>query len=218
MKIAIISASPRISAGSVSGFIAEVAAKRFADSGIIAERIDVRNCMTNKGCDQAFAMMNGADALMFIFPLYFFCVPGLLMRFLQDYADANPGTSKAIYAVVNCGFPEPKINAEALRVIARFAAHTGNHYRFGAAFGSGGMLHDAQNTPFIKKAMKAFDKTISLMAEDMQQKERSLSQDTYISIRFPRIAYVWMGNRSWRQMAKRNGLSKEDLYRTPYAD
>lgn len=217
MKIAILSASPKMSSDSVSRFMAETAAKHFADRGIETMRIDVRESMKSNSCLQAFETMNEADALMFIFPLYIFCVPGLLMHFLQDYAGSRIENNKKIYAVVNCGFPDPKINAEALRVIRRFAAHTGNVYRFGTAFGSGGMIKGAQNAPFVKKAMEAFHRAIDLMAEDLHWEGNALSEDIDIAIRFPRIAYMFMGNRSWRQGAKKNGLRKRDLYRTPYS-
>jgi multimeric flavodoxin WrbA len=217
MKIVILSASPKMSSDSVSQFMAEIAGKHFSNRGIETVCLDVRESMKNNSCSQAFATMNEADALMFVFPLYFFCIPGLLMHFLQDYVDSRDGKKKKIYAVVNCGLLDPKINAEALRVIGRFAAHTGNSYRFGVAFGCGGMLKGAQNAPFVKKALKAFHRAIDFMAEDLHCETNALSEDIYIAFRFPKIAYVFMGNRSWRQMAKKNGLIRRDLYRAPYA-
>jgi multimeric flavodoxin WrbA len=216
MRIAIISASPKMSSDSVSRFIADAAAKRFDQKSLETVRLDVRQSMKNNGCVQAYSIMRDADALLFVFPLYFFCAPGLLMRFLQDYAEGQDGKRKKIYAIVNCGLSDPKLNSEVLRVMGRFAAYTGNIYRFGAAFDNGGMLEGAQNTPFVKKAMEAFNCAIDCMAEDVQQDKSMHQEDIYIALRFPRFAFVFMGNLMWRKLAKRNGLRRDDLRHAPY--
>ena len=79
----IISASPRIGDQSTSAFIASLGGKKLTDEGICVHQIDARKSL--KSDTQAdFIRMHSADALVFIFPLYFFCAPGMLMRFLQD--------------------------------------------------------------------------------------------------------------------------------------
>lgn len=67
-----------------------------------------------------------ADALIFVFPLYIFCLPAILMRFLQDYRryltdHTNETGRMLVYAIVNCGFQESDINSEAVRVVRSFS-------------------------------------------------------------------------------------------------
>jgi hypothetical protein len=78
--------------------------------------------------------MMETDAILIIFPLYFFCLPGLLTRFLQDYAafvksQEEPAKSPASTQWYNCGFPEDEINGEALRVVESFCRAIGAHWR-----------------------------------------------------------------------------------------
>jgi putative NADPH-quinone reductase len=63
---------------------------------------------------QRLQTMLEADSLVIIFPLYIYSLPGILMRFLQDfyaYYLVRSGVSKVrkVFAVINCGFPEPEI-------------------------------------------------------------------------------------------------------------
>lgn len=210
----LISASPRTINQTTSVFLSVIAEKRLAAEGISAQRIDVRKSLkTDMQAD--FAAMSAADALIFIFPLYFFCVPGMLMQFLQDYAvhrAAHPGNDmQRVYAVVNCGFPEPEINTEAIRVIERFSRHIGATFGFGVGIGGGGMLEAAKDAPFMKAVFTGLDDAIARMAQGMGE------QNAMLAPRFPRRLYFMAGNMGWKQMARKNGLKKKDLYRKPYA-
>ena len=104
--------------------------------------INVRQTLTKKTTDEAFRTMAGADAMIIIFPLYVFCLPGITMRFLElyrDYAAALPARKQpGVYAVVNCGFPEPDINEEAACVVHRFADAIGARFCYGVLIGGGG--------------------------------------------------------------------------------
>lgn len=210
----LISASPRTINQTTSVFLSVIAEKRLAAEGISAQRIDVRKSLkTDMQAD--FAAMSAADALIFIFPLYFFCVPGMLMQFLQDYAEhhaAHPGNElQRVYAVVNCGFPEPEINTEAIRVIERFSRHIGATFGFGVGIGGGGMLEAAKDAPFMKAVFAGLDDAIARMAQGMGE------QNAMLAPRFPRRLYFMAGNMGWKQMARKNSLKKKDLYRKPYA-
>ena len=113
-----------------------------ADDSLDARVICVRETLLHRQTEEAFAAVQSADAIVVIFPLYFFCMPAMLTRFLQDFAVTYPAASKQanVYAIVNCGFPEPEINLEAMRVIESFCRHTGRIFGGGTLVGCGGML------------------------------------------------------------------------------
>ena len=79
---------------------------------------------------EALTAAASADVIVIAFPLFCYTLPGALTRFLEDlhsYAEKNGqcnGHGK-VFAIVNCGFPEPRINEEAIRVMRSFCARLG---------------------------------------------------------------------------------------------
>lgn len=217
-KMIILSASPKKGEPSVSDLLSNMAKERFTGKGLQADIIDVRKTLMSKNCTPAFETMKDADAMLIIFPLYIFCMPGMLTRFLEDYAQflGSQGKSQRVYTIVNCGFPEPEINEEAIRVIQSFSRHVGACFRFGVGFGSGGMIMGAKEAPFMKKAIESLNGAFDLMSQDLNDEKLPPLRNTYIRVGFPRRLYYFGGNYGWRQMAKKNGLKMHDLYRRPY--
>ncbi len=217
-KMTILSASPKKGEPSVSDLLSNIAKERFSGKDIQTDIIDVRKTLTSQNCLPAYEAMREADALLIIFPLYIFCMPGMLTRFLEDYAQfiGSQGKPQKVYTIVNCGFPEPEINEEAIRVIQSFSRHVGACFRFGVSFGAGGMIMGAKEAPFMKKAMETLNGALGLMVEDISNEQLSPLKNIYIRVGFPRSLYYFGGNFGWRQMAKKNGLKKHDLYRRPY--
>ncbi len=222
-KFVVISASPRTDEASTSEFLAVIGAQRMKENGADIYRVNVRRSIARKQTETDFAAMLRADALILIFPLYFFCLPGMLMRFLEDYytyyaQHKENAKGSQVYAVINCGFPEPDINAEAARVIESFSEKTGNSFRFSVLIGGGGMLQAAKDAPFMKKTMVAIKGAFGLMTEDTLSCGNKPIRDILLSIRFPRKLYFFMGGLGWVSQAKKNGLKKEDLYKRPYQE
>lgn len=222
-KVVLISASPRTDEASTSEFLTVLGAQKIKETGAEIYRVNVRRSIARKQTETDFSAMLRADALIIVFPLYFFCLPGILMRFLEDY-DTYYGQHKEnakaaqIYTVINCGFPEPDICAEAARVIESFSEKTGGFFRFSVLIGGGGMLQAAKDAPFMKKTIAAIKGAFSLMAEDTLSGGNKPIRDMLISMRFPRKLYFLMGGFGWNSAAKKNGLKKEDLYRKPYRE
>lgn len=170
-KAILINGSPKTSEVSVSETLASILEQQLNSAGICVTNISVRKSIS-KGSDNDFLSMMEADALVFLFPLYFFCLPALLIRYLQDYCeflkrqDKNKEGQK-IYAVINCGFPESDIGSEALRVIKSFGAHINSSYRFGISLGGGGMFIGAANAPFMKKRIEYLNAAFADIAGDI---------------------------------------------------
>ncbi len=216
-NVVIISASPKVGEPSASELLAGMAGEAFSDNADVSI-IGVRKSFSGRQNEKNFDIMLRADALIFIFPLYIFCLPGMLVRFLQDYAlyrQQHPSSlSPKVYAAVNCGFPEDWINEEAVRVIKSFCKHTGARFRFGILIGAGGMLHAAKDAPFMKKTVSAMNEAFEAAAADIASD--APHENFRIRANFPRRLYYFMGNWGWHQQAKINGLKKKDLYAKPY--
>ena len=147
----------------------------------------------------------------------------MLSRFLVDYhnysiASGNIKNKVKIYAIVNCGFPEPEINLEAVRVIKSFSQHVNAEFRFGVLIGGGAMMVAAQKAPFMKKAVQKLRSAFSSLAADIQHENSATKDSFYIAFnfRFSRRLYYFMGSRGWITLARKNGLKTKDLYKKPY--
>lgn len=222
-RVVLISASPKVSEESTSGYLSTLQAEQMTAVGLEVQHVEARQSLLPGRSETVFEAMLQADALVFTFPLYVFCLPGLLMRFLQDFAAfrshyPEKERDARVYAVVNCGFLEADINREAVRVIESFSKKMNYFFRFGVQIGGGGMLSSAPNAPFVKKSMEVLNGTFKLMAEDILNCGENPLEDISVAVKFPRRLYYFMGNKGWFSAAKKNGLKKKDLYRKPYAE
>jgi putative NADPH-quinone reductase len=220
-EIILITASPRATNQSTSAFLADRLTQQLVRTGIRTKRIDVRKSVAGKRAEADFEALRRADAWVFVYPLYFFCLSGLLMRFLQDfdrYQREHGGmTRKAkVYAVVNCGFPEPGINDESVRVMGRFSQRVGATFRFAVQIGGGPMIHEAKDAPFLKGLLQKLDDAFARVGDDALSEAPAPVENVFISPRFPRKLYFFMGGHGWIGAARKNGLSRKGLYRKPY--
>ncbi len=220
-EVVLISASPRTTDESMSEWLASSGEDCLKEECIHISRIHVRESILKGRTEQDFEIMLHADALVFIFPLYIFCLPGLLMRFMQDfyqyYTEHRKEAQRAkVYAVVNCGFPEPDINSEAVRVIQSFSEKINAFFRFGVLIGSGPMICETRNVPFMKRTLAKLNAAFTLMKTDVLNTVQHSADNILISVRFPRKLYFFIGGRGWVLSARKNGLKKMDLYRKPY--
>jgi len=223
-NIILINGSPKTNRNeAASKILIDMAGNKINDDTSNKTFIDVRQSISNKKMDQDYEAMIKADVLIFAFPLYVFCIPGILMRYLEDYYKfykerKNTNSSPKVYAIVNCGFPEPDINLEAVRVIESFCRHINANFRFGVLIGGGGMLLGAKDAPFMKKTMNELNEAFSAIEQDIKSTEIETINNFSIKMNFPRRLYMFAGDKGWIMTAKKNGLKKKDLYRKPYND
>lgn len=126
-KVVLVSASPKVDQDrAVSTFLARYGEETLLRNELTIATIKVRQTLMHHETELAFETLHNADAMVFIFPLYFFCMPAMLTRLLQDFVMKYPFSDKpcGVYAIINCGFPESEINAEAMRVIECFCTQT----------------------------------------------------------------------------------------------
>ncbi len=205
---------------SVSNQLVRMGKEYMASQELEFYEIQVRKSVSNRNSAD-FDLLLNADAIVFTFPLYIFCLPGILMRFLQDfhlYLKENGGfiNRVKVYAVVNCGFPEAFINQEAVRVIECFSRQTGAEFGFGTMIGSGGMLLGTMDAPFMKKMKGDLISAFQRIKDGILLDRKDSGEPVLTEANFPRKLYYFMGNRGWYSNAKANGLKKKELYRKPY--
>lgn len=219
-NIVLITASPRTDKETSSGTYISRVDSRLDTSKVKKATIDVRQSLKGQ-TEQDFKTISDADVIVIAFPLYFFCMPGILTRYLEDYYRFYLETGKIangqkVYAIVNCGFPEPNINEEAARVIKSFCRDIGAEFRFGILIGAGGMIIGAKDAPFMKKTILSLNSAFDEIVKDSLD-DNHISHENYsIKPNFPRRLYYFMGNMSFNHFAKKNGLRKKDVRRKPY--
>lgn len=218
-SVVFLSGSPKVKQDeAVSNFLAKRGVQMLANDSLDARIISACEDLLHRQTEEAFAAVQNANAIVVIFPLYFFCMPAMLTRFLQDFTVRYPAASKQsnVYAIVNCGFPEPEINLEAMRVIESFSQHTGRIFGGGTLVGCGGMLLGAQQAPFMKPLFEQIDGLFSRVAKDLGSTAAAEPILSSIAVKFPRFLYFLAGNSGWHMAARKNGLRSSDLYRKPY--
>jgi len=222
-NVVLVSASPKINGQSVSREFLEIAGSQINTDVFSKTFIDVRKSILTHNLSEDFETLSKADVIIISFPLYYFCLPGILTRFLVDYynyytVSENVKNHIKVYAIVNCGFPEPEINLEAVRVIKSFCQHINAAFRFGVLIGGGPMMFAAKDAPFMKKAVQKLNNAFSSITADIKVENSAKTGHVYIGVNFPfsRRLYFFMGNRGWISTARKNGLQKKDLYKKPY--
>jgi hypothetical protein len=119
-----------------------------------------------------------ADALVLIFPLHNYGLPGGLMRLLEEYygyAKAGKDYKRAgVYVIVNCAFPRPAaVNGEVLRVVHNFCARLSLQWRFAVCIGTGPVVVMTRKVPFFYRTLKKAYADIArdILSEDLEEKK-----------------------------------------------
>ncbi len=175
--------------------------KLFPKSEYEKEFIAVKSKIKEGYPEDAIKKIAAADAVLMAFPLYSYCLPGGLMRLLEEYyhyAKNNPYNKNArVYAIVNCGFVLPETNTEAIRVMKNFCQRLSINWRFAVAIGCGPAVI---MTKFIDLKLRRTFKNILLdsRSDDLDQKD-----NVFIKPILPRIIMDTV-----RQHLDRNALKK----------
>lgn len=222
-NVVLINASPKATNISTSGWLTSFGESCMRGESMHISSISLRKSIATGLTKPDYEAMLNMDALVFIFPLYIYCLPGMLMGFLQDfYQYYNERKDKVgglkVYAVVNCGFPETDINMEAARVIQSFSEKINASFRFGVFIGKGSMILKTKNKPFMKRTRSEISTAFELLKKDVLYNHKQSIENVHISANFPKKLFFFLGSRHWISEARKNGLRKKDLYRRPYVE
>ncbi|MCX6093363.1 MAG: hypothetical protein NTY63_00865 [Candidatus Bipolaricaulota bacterium] len=154
-------------------------------SQVDVTRVSARARLAQSYPEEDLAALDGADAVVFAFPLFAYCLSGAAIRLLEEwarFARSRPATKRArVYAIVNCASALPEINAEAIRVVKHFCARLGLEWRFAVAIGGGPIV--VMTAPIDLKLRRA----LRSIAADIQTGSREPMGDVFIRPMLPRI-------------------------------
>ena len=124
-----------------------------------------------------------ADAIVLVFPLHNYGLPGALMRLLEDYyqyirTGKQYNKEAKVYAVVNCAFPRPEeTTGEVIRVIQNFCRRLSLNWRFAICIGTGPVVIMTKRVPFLYTKLK---KAYAEIASDIQDDKEEGPKTYYI--------------------------------------
>ncbi|MBN1857556.1 MAG: NAD(P)H-dependent oxidoreductase [Dehalococcoidia bacterium] len=124
-----------------------------------------------------------ADALVLVFPLYAYGLPGALMRLLEELqgyiqAGSPHNRSARVYVVVNCAFPRPELTTgEAVRVVRNFCRRLSLNWRFALCIGTGPVVARTRRLPFVDRKLK---RAYTAMVADIQDAHADPPADFFI--------------------------------------
>jgi hypothetical protein len=163
-----------------------------ADTEFNKDIINVRAKVKESYPEDILKTISRADAIIMVFPLFTYGIPGALMRLLEDfylYAKGN-GYNKAagIYIVVNCGFYRPEIMTELIRVMKNFCRRLSLNWRFAICMGAGPVAAVTVKIPLLNmKYRRAF----SAIASDIENGGAGQKDDYFIKPLLPEPVILW---------------------------
>lgn len=184
LRVCLVNGSLRGPKASSNRFLARI--ERFLDPAKIeVAHLSVRAKLPNGYPEETVASLNSADAVVLAFPLFSYCLPGATIRLLEEwarYAKFRPaGGGTRVYVLVNCGYADPKVNEEAIRVVRNFCVRLGLDWRFAVAIGCGpAVLMTAPIDLRLRRALKS-------VAEDIQTRGREPRGDLSIRPMLPKV-------------------------------
>ncbi len=165
-------------------------------------------------------LVDESDLIILAFPLYVDSLHSQVIAALEliaEHEKVNRQKSKKLFvAIANSGFPEATQNNTALTVCRLFAKQAGFDWAGGLAMGGGGMIQGLPLTELggrVHNQMKALEIAAQVLAEGESIPDKAVALMSKLTI--PKWMYIWIGNRGWKQDAKKNGALKK-MYDQPY--
>jgi hypothetical protein len=163
-----------------------------ADAEFNKDFIRVRAKVKEGYPDDDLRTISRADAIIMVFPLFTYGIPGALMRLLEDfsrYAEGNDYNKAAgIYIVVNGGFPRPEIMTELIRVMKNFCRRLSLNLRFAICMGGGPVAAMTVKAPLLNmKYRRAFSAIVS----DIKNGDKGQKENYFIKPLIPEPILLW---------------------------
>lgn len=155
-----------------------------------------------------------AEAFVLGMPLYADGAPAQAVELMENlYAQAkNQFPAKPVYAVTNLGFYESRQLHLLLKIIKNWCVKMGMAYSGGLAIGGGEMMGGLRNVPLDQGPNKQMGEGMKKLAEAICAGKAI--EDIYVHPSyFPRALYMMAASAGWNSQRKKNGLTKNDLYR-----
>lgn len=172
--------------------------------------------ISNKGelKEEEYAAVQNCDALVFAFPLYVYTAPSHVMRLLMNLEERGfQNTNIRVYCIVNCGFDEGVQNKNAVDVMRYWCDEVGLVWGQAMGIGGGEMLGNAamKILPVGMGPKSTLKKPFETFAANILNSAGG--EAMFFAPNFPQEKFYEMGTKHWYSQAKKNGLTKEDVYK-----
>lgn len=179
--VCLVNGSPRGTKASSAEFLADIA-RRLPDADYTKKTVSLEAKLNGGYAVETLRDLATADALILVFPLYAYALPGALMRLLEDLsAYAGSGAehhcSVRVYAIVNCGFPKPVIFNECVRVLRNFCRRLSLDWRFAVCISGGPVVVATRRAPFLDLKLK---RALGAIATDLKSGGPAAKTDYFI--------------------------------------
>lgn len=205
MNILMINGSPRTKESN-SGLVLEMLREKLIETDITSYQIVYKNQF------QEALDVDACDVLLFAFPLYVDGIPSHLLRFLEAMEENKIAGNPTVYCCINNGFYEGSQNQVAMAQMQLWCEKVGLTWGQGIGIGCGEMLPFLKKIPADQGPKKNLGKALTTLTENMLNLRSG--EDIFFNHNWPRSLWKIQANSSfWLPQAKKNGLTKEDLYR-----
>jgi hypothetical protein len=156
--------------------------------------------------------ITGSDAIVFSFPLYAYSLPAPFIKLLEELESFCRSSGLhteqiRVYCIVNCGFHDPAVNREAIRVMRIFCNQIGMQFRFATLIGGGLVVAMMRNVPIVNRKLNLLFRRINM---DLQSNGSKTCRDILIKPAIPKRIMNFMKDSEWskRYMKKRDQRKK----------
>jgi hypothetical protein len=179
--ICLVNGSLRGAKASSLRFLDEVES-RLPDAEYTKKTVTVRGGVRGTYAEGILRDLATADALILVFPLFTYGLPGALMRLLEDYSSyvksgREYDRGARVYAVVNCGFPRPVVFDECLRVLHNFCRRLSLDWRFAVCISAGPVVAATERVAFLDRKLK---RGLAAIASDLQSGDAASKDDYFV--------------------------------------
>lgn len=179
---------------------------------------------TADGRDKLLNYVHRADILVIASPLYVDSIPSFTIKAMELIYEHRRSTEspkeQTLFAIVNCGFPEPAHNQTALAIYRRFALESGLNWAGGARVGWGAAI-DGRPLDSVGGMVRNLKKGLQLAAEalaaniQVSKEAEELMSKPFMPLFLAKLMLSVAGGVIWNGQARKNGV-KEKMYDTPY--
>ena len=210
---------PNSTSNSLGTFLLE----KLQEKGIATQKTYLcQNLGSEEKKAKLLKLVDQSDLIILAFPLYVDCLHTTAIETLELIAEHEKSkrqkSTKSFVAIANSGFPEAIHNSKALEVCRLFAKQVGFEWAGGLAMGGGGMI-SGQPLTEMGGQVRNQTKALAIAAEALANGE-PIPESAVVSMSklgFPKLIYTWMGNRNWKQQAKKN-ISIKEMYNQPFKE
>ncbi len=206
MQIMIINGSPKLGESTSELLIHHLVS-------MLGEQI-IRVVNVNRGVftseDEEY--LQKSDALVFVFPLYIDSIPSHLIKLLLRLESLTYQEGAHVYCIVNNGFYEGRQKKIAINQMQLWCRKTNLIWGQGLGSGTGEMIPIVHNIPLGYGPNKSLGQNLNRIADNIINQK---SDETILmQLDWPRPFWHRDASRYlWLPKAKKNGLSKKQMYR-----